>query len=246
VRGFREIPSYQALGAERDPQRYRERYDAEVRYFDHELGRLLAYLEHEGLLDQAVVVFTADHGESLGEHDWWFTHGWTLYRELVRVPLLLRLPAGLAPPPAAVVDGLARSDALVGHVDVFATLLAALGLDPGATRGRSLLAGAVPAPRVLTAGAARGQRALVRADGRALAPRAQPARDAPLRSRARSARGARPRARAPRGRAELEARASQAERAVSLPRLAGRSKELSEEELETMRKLGYAGAEDDK
>jgi arylsulfatase A-like enzyme len=55
---------------------------------------LLAALEPLGVAGDTLVVLTADHGESLGEHDYYFNHGHVAYEEQVRVPLILRWPAG--------------------------------------------------------------------------------------------------------------------------------------------------------
>ena len=128
--GARQLPSYQWIEGQRQSAFYRAQYDAEVRYFDHEVGRLFDWLAGEGLLDSSLIVFTADHGESLGEHDYWFCHGETVARELVRVPFLVRSPRTTP----------GRSSALTGHLDVFATVLDAFDLAPQASRGTSVLA----------------------------------------------------------------------------------------------------------
>ncbi len=137
VKGKGRIPSYQVLGEERRPGVYRDLYDAEVAFFDEQLGRLLDGLSRRGLLDDALLVFTADHGESLGEHDYWFCHGENTHRETVRVPLLVKPPrdapdAGRAPAP-----GTRRRFA--SHLDVLPTVLAALGLPARELPGLSLL-----------------------------------------------------------------------------------------------------------
>ncbi len=141
-RGLGVLPAYQVLGDERAPEAYRIRYDAEIRYFDRELGRLLDHLRSSGLLDRSLAVFTADHGESLGEHGTYFSHGQNLHRELVRVPLLIRFPRASGRPPA-------RSHAPVSHLDLWPTVLEAFGLDGGPCRGTSLQARELPADRVL-------------------------------------------------------------------------------------------------
>lgn len=77
-----------------DPARrdeLRARYLGEVHHVDAELGRFLAALAERGELDRTVLVVTADHGEELLDHGGWW-HGATLYDEVVRVPLLIRLP----------------------------------------------------------------------------------------------------------------------------------------------------------
>ena len=66
-------------------------YDAEVAYQDHELGRLFEELERPALRDNTLVLVVADHGEMLGEHGF-MGHGFGVYNELVRVPLMVRLP----------------------------------------------------------------------------------------------------------------------------------------------------------
>jgi arylsulfatase A-like enzyme len=72
-------------------------YDGGIAYLDHEVGVLLEELDQRGLLDHTVVVITADHGEQFGEHGL-FTHGQSLYWQLLHVPLVIswpgRVPAG--------------------------------------------------------------------------------------------------------------------------------------------------------
>ena len=74
----------------------RAAYDGESRYADAEIGRLLDAAGAAGLLENTIVVVTSDHGESLGEHRYWFEHGFYVYETTNRVPLLLRAP-GLPP-----------------------------------------------------------------------------------------------------------------------------------------------------
>ncbi len=140
-RGRGVLPAYQVVDAERRPAAYRARYEAEIRYFDRELGRLLDGLRARGIFERALLVFTADHGESLGEHGYYFSHGQHLHQELVRVPLLLRPPGGAAPA--------RRVPAPASHLDLYPTILRAFGLDPGPTRGLDLLAAELPLERVL-------------------------------------------------------------------------------------------------
>lgn len=67
-----------------------ELYDAEIEFMDLQLGRVLDALEAAGELDNTLVVLLADHGESLGDHDFW-THG-LMWDEQLRVPLVLAGP----------------------------------------------------------------------------------------------------------------------------------------------------------
>ena len=75
----------------------RDSYDNCLAYLDEQLGKLFDELQARGVLDQTLVVITADHGEGLGEHDL-FDHGESLYRTEIRVPLVMVLPAGSRTP----------------------------------------------------------------------------------------------------------------------------------------------------
>lgn len=86
----RELPS-------REVEHIRRLYNAEVVATDQAIGKLLAGLERTGWMEKAILVLTADHGESLGEHGYWFAHGEYAYEESLRIPLLIRAP-GLIPP----------------------------------------------------------------------------------------------------------------------------------------------------
>jgi arylsulfatase A-like enzyme len=76
---------------------YVARYDAKVAYADAEVGKLLAALRQRGLLDKTLIALTADHGESLGDHHYFFDHGRFGYQTCLRVPLILSYP-GVIPP----------------------------------------------------------------------------------------------------------------------------------------------------
>lgn len=66
-------------------------YDSEVRYVDKNVGRLLEHLRQAGLYEDSLIVLTSDHGDEFWEHDG-FDHGHSLYNELLRVPLMIKLP----------------------------------------------------------------------------------------------------------------------------------------------------------
>jgi len=121
------------------------RYDADVRRIDDELGRLFDGMRTMGLWDETVVAFTADHGQSLGE-DNLFGHG-MITNVNTFVPLILRLPGGLLPP--------LRTDELVSLVDVMPTILgrfddAALDAYRAQTEGTDLFSGSFLRDHVLT------------------------------------------------------------------------------------------------
>lgn len=75
-------------GAEETLAYLRGRYRGEVAYLDAQIGSLLDTLEAHGLLDNTLVIFTADHGEEFGEHRTW-GHGSQVYEESIRVPMIL-------------------------------------------------------------------------------------------------------------------------------------------------------------
>jgi hypothetical protein len=68
-----------------------EPYAAEVRRIDRCFGEFVAYLKRTGMYGSSLVVVTTDHGDSLGEGGNW-GHGITLYPEVVRIPLIIRVP----------------------------------------------------------------------------------------------------------------------------------------------------------
>lgn len=121
-----------------DAKVVRELYDGEVRYVDAEIGRLLDQLRAAGKLDNTLVVFVSDHGESLGEHDYWFEHGRYAYEATCRVPLFMKFPGTMRDAPQS---GLRSGD--IGLVDIVPTLTEVLRLPPlrPPFRGRSAVRG---------------------------------------------------------------------------------------------------------
>lgn len=112
--------------------RYPTPYDAEIAVLDRAVGEVVDELRHQGILDDTLVVLTADHGESLSEHGE-KTHALFIYDATVRVPLLLRYPREL--PAGEVYQGPVRT------VDIAPTVLSILGLAGGAEmQGRDLVA----------------------------------------------------------------------------------------------------------
>jgi len=69
----------------------RQRYDGEVAFVDYQVGRVLDALEKSLVYDRTAVIVTSDHGEAFGEHGM-IRHGFELWEELVRVPLIVRVP----------------------------------------------------------------------------------------------------------------------------------------------------------
>jgi arylsulfatase len=164
-RGFGQIPSYQALDSERRPEPYRARYDAEIAAFDEHFGRLLAWLHDAEWTRDALIVFTADHGESLGEQGYWFCHGENLHAEIVHVPLLVHFPEESSHVHA---DERGRVARPAGHLDLWPTILEALAVPEAGSRGLSLFQEELPERRFLkqTLGRLERDRWLALGDGR--------------------------------------------------------------------------------
>src|SRR5262249_40993848 len=74
-------------------QRYMRDYLACVESVDDNVGRLLDYLDRNGLADNTIVVYTSDQGFFLGDHDWYDKR--FMYEESLRMPLLVRWPKGV-------------------------------------------------------------------------------------------------------------------------------------------------------
>jgi arylsulfatase A-like enzyme len=116
-------------------------YDGAVRSADRWIGRLVDTLRKMGLYDHTLLVVTSDHGEQLGEEAdaeggrtrdgrFYNAHGHTLYEEMIRVPLILKLPGGRHA--GQRVDGVSRA------IDVMPTILDVVGLLHGAGPGQGV------------------------------------------------------------------------------------------------------------
>jgi arylsulfatase A-like enzyme len=111
-------------------QRYLHDYLGCIKAVDESVGRLLEFLDHEGLAGDTIVVYTADQGFYLGEHGW-FDKRW-IFEESLRAPLLVRWP-GVTP--AGVVN-----TSLVSNIDFAETFLEVAGLPiPAEMQGKSLV-----------------------------------------------------------------------------------------------------------
>jgi len=117
----------------------REAYDTEVRYTDYYIGRMIDALDNDGKLDHTVLAFLSDHGEDFGDHHepvelgggyevYGRHHGHSMYQELLHVPLILRYPP-------AVPEG-RRIASRVCMIDLLPSLLELAGIDAAATGGQ--------------------------------------------------------------------------------------------------------------
>lgn len=114
------VPERSRLGDHDLLNYYLAQYDGEIRYMDEEIGRLMTFVTDTGLWENLLVIFTSDHGESLGEHDYYFEHGRLPYDTCAKVPLIL---SGGALPWKGV-----QSDRPVAILDIFPTILDIVGI----------------------------------------------------------------------------------------------------------------------
>ncbi len=119
------------------PEPFREQYEGqayngEVAYVDFSIGQLFDYLEEKNIYDKSLIIFTGDHGESLGEHGE-PTHGYFAYNSTLRIPLIMSFP-GARP---------GKVEQNVSHSDIFPTICDVAGIKkPSFLQGVSLLAAA--------------------------------------------------------------------------------------------------------
>lgn len=104
-------------------------YEGEVAYVDLALGKLLDHMKENSLFDSTLIIFTGDHGESLGQHGE-KTHGFFAYNSSIWIPLIISYPE----------TGPNRAGHYVSHIDIFPTVCDVLGIEkPSFLQGISLL-----------------------------------------------------------------------------------------------------------
>ena len=109
--------NYLTVDIERDIERIRARYINANHHLDSQLGRVFKLLEEQGRLDDTIVIVTGDHGEEFMENGRW-GHNSTFSQEQIRVPMLVHIPGA----------GTGNHDFMSSHLDMPATVLAALGV----------------------------------------------------------------------------------------------------------------------
>ena len=122
------------LGEVMGPEGIREYmaiYHGMVKYIDDQVGRVLGKLDALGLAENTLVLFTTDHGDMVGAHGCIGKSIFSFYDDLVRIPLLMRLPGRI--PPGRVVSN------PVSQIDVMPTILDYVGgQEPETLHGASL------------------------------------------------------------------------------------------------------------
>lgn len=126
---------FQTEGIEQDEKmRARAAYFGCVSYLDEVIGDLLLRLEASGLLENTIIIYTADHGEMAGEHNLWWKHTW--HEASSRVPLLVSTPQQRRGEQPA-----QQCNMPVALIDLFPTLCTLAGADsPAGLDGADLSA----------------------------------------------------------------------------------------------------------
>lgn len=107
----------------------KDRYDSEIAYTDHWIGKVIDKLKQLGLYDSTLIILTGDHGEALMEHGE-STHSYFIYHSNIHVPLMFKLPG------SAVAS---RIYDVAGLVDIVPTVCGMLGIDaPVGVEGQDL------------------------------------------------------------------------------------------------------------
>ena len=108
--------------AGRQSDALRAAYAGGVTFVDAHVGALLDGLRARGIYDEALILLTSDHGEAMDEHDEYWDHGRTTYASSTHVPLIVKLPGGR-------LAG-TRSSLVASNVDVMPTILELTGVSP--------------------------------------------------------------------------------------------------------------------
>jgi arylsulfatase A-like enzyme len=124
---------------------YVSQYDAEIAFVDDEVGRVLGALSAAPVAGKTAIVLTSDHGESLGEHDYYFDHGEDLFDPCLAIPFIMAMPGA---------SGRRRSSEFTSTLDLVPTILDAVKVSyPPDLAGTSVLG-------VVTGGAGPGRERL--------------------------------------------------------------------------------------
>lgn len=132
LESLKKLEAADADLSEADQRHLIDLYDGEIRFDDDLVNRVIKAVEDMGLLDETLVVFSSDHGETLYERNRLFGHASSIHEGVLRVPLILRFPRVL---PAA-----HRISSVVELIDVAPTILELLGIPvPSDFQGSSLM-----------------------------------------------------------------------------------------------------------
>jgi arylsulfatase len=126
---LKKIPKYQqqedipVTDESTDLLDYVDRYDDGIAYVDQVIGKLIEELDRLKLFDNSIVIFNADHGEGLGEHEYYLEHGREYYEPTAHIPLFISLPPSMGYTPR-------RIHELVSIIDIAPTIYDWLNITP--------------------------------------------------------------------------------------------------------------------
>lgn len=123
---YQRLPHIPVRKGKTDILSYVDAYDDEIFYFDSQVGRLIAFLRKKGLLENSIVLFGSDHGESMHDHRVYLEHGLELFDDSAHIPLLLHLPSSSA-------ANAMRVSSFLSIADIFPLSLELLGVVPQGT-----------------------------------------------------------------------------------------------------------------
>ncbi|MGC9452751.1 MAG: sulfatase family protein [Oceanipulchritudo sp.] len=143
------IPNDSPLPEEKKQLQYQKRraYKAMIHEIDQQIGRIHAWLEKEGLLENTVIIFSSDHGEMMGDHG--LSQKTSPYWQASRIPLYIRHPDYRES---------RKHDCLVENIDITATILDVAGIDPVEALSRTWPAGQANVPAQSLLPILRGER----------------------------------------------------------------------------------------
>jgi len=108
------IPDFVAVKNITDVEYYISQYDGEIAYADAQIGKILDELKRLNLYENTLIIILSDHGESLGEHGYYFQHGLYLYDQLLKIPLIMKGP---------MIPGGRKISRQVQEIDIMPTVL---------------------------------------------------------------------------------------------------------------------------
>lgn len=115
-----------------DADYYISKYDGAIRFIDYQIGQLMSFLKKNKLYENTLIIITANYGEYLGEHDFYFFHKGVPLEPIVKVPLIIRY--------AKTVSSEKKVSLQVSSIDIAPTVLNILGISkPAVFEGSSLL-----------------------------------------------------------------------------------------------------------
>lgn len=111
-----------------DLERFVSLYDGEIAYTDFYIGKFLNEMKKQGLFKNTIIVVVSDHGEEFGERGVWGLHAYSLYNELIKIPLIIKAPQ----------LGSGKDKNIISTIDLAPSILKLLGIQiPAVFKGKA-------------------------------------------------------------------------------------------------------------